>query len=269
MPTISINDLDELKAIINENDEVQKIIEDASQQGQKIMLKVSLIEKQEEVDLDLSNKNEKAFGLYNLQALLMINDKQAYDLKDLNMPFHVEIDIPSELLDEEVESFYLVGGIDGKYQKVDFERNEDGITFNGKIGDQYIFVYEEKVDEVEKPSEDDKKPSLPSEDEEKPTPPSDDENKPSQPTPPTDDNKKPDITIKDDNSDSVESDVLGSEIDNDKTEQKKESIKQNNRVQTGNQYEPLLYGVMLAVSLAVPFILKKRKGINNEKESNN
>ncbi len=266
---ISINDLDELKAIINENDEVQKIIEDASQQGQKIMLKVSLIEKQEEVDLDLSNKNEKAFGLYNLQALLMINDKQAYDLKDLNMPFHVEIDIPSELLDEEVESFYLVGGIDGKYQKVDFERNEDGITFNGKIGDQYIFVYEEKVDEVEKPSEDDKKPSLPSEDEEKPTPPSDDENKPSQPTPPTDDNKKPDITIKDDNSDSVESDVLGSEIDNDKTEQKTESIKQNNRVQTGDQYEPLLYGVMLAVSLAVPFILKKRKGINNEKESNN
>lgn len=266
---ISINDLDELKAIINENDEVQKIIEDASQQGQKIMLKVSLIEKQEEVDLDLSNKNEKAFGLYNLQALLMINDKQAYDLKDLNMPFHVEIDIPSELLDEEVESFYLVGGIDGKYQKVDFERNEDGITFNGKIGDQYIFVYEEKVDEVEKPSEDDKKPSLPSEDEEKPTPPSDDENKPSQPTPPTDDNKKPDITIKDDNSDSVESDVLGSEIDNDKTEQKTESIKQNNRVQTGDQYEPLLYGVVLAVSLAVPFILKKRKGINNEKESNN
>ncbi len=276
---ISINDLDELKAIINENDEVQKIIEDASQQGQKIMLKVSLIEKQEEVDLDLSNENEKAFGLYNLQALLMINDKQAYDLKDLNMPFHVEIDIPSELLDEEVESFYLVGGIDGKYQKVDFERNEDGITFNGKIGDQYIFVYEEKVDEVEKPSEDDKKPSLPSEDEEKPTPPSDDENKPSQPippiddenkpNPPTDDNKKPDITIKDDNSDSVESDVLGSEIDNDKTEQKTESIKQNNRVQTGDQYEPLLYGVMLAVSLAVPFILKKRKGINNEKESNN
>ncbi|MCI9048770.1 MAG: hypothetical protein HFF37_00015 [Coprobacillus sp.] len=266
---ISINDLDELKAIINENDEVQKIIEDASQQGQKIMLKVSLIEKQEEVDLDLSNENEKAFGLYNLQALLMINDKQAYDLKDLNMPFHVEIDIPSELLDEEVESFYLVGGIDGKYQKVDFERNEDSITFNGKIGDQYIFVYEEKVDEVEKPSEDDKKPSLPSEDEEKPTPPSDDENKPSQPTPPTDDNKKPDITIKDDNSDSVESDVLGSEIDNDKTEQKTEGIKQNNKVQTGDQYEPLLYGVMLAVSLAVPFILKKRKGINNEKESNN
>lgn len=276
---ISINDLDELKAIINENDEVQKIIEDASQQGQKIMLKVSLIEKQEEVDLDLSNENEKAFGLYNLQALLMINDKQAYDLKDLNMPFHVEIDIPSELLDEEVESFYLVGGIDGKYQKVDFERNEDSITFNGKIGDQYIFVYEEKVDEVEKPSEDDKKPSLPSEDEEKPTPPSDDENKPSQPTPPiddenkpnppTDDNKKPDITIKDDNSDSVESDVLGSEIDNDTTEQKTESIKQNNGVQTGDQYEPLLYGVMLAVSLAVPFILKKRKGINNEKESNN
>lgn len=276
---ISINDLDELKAIINENDEVQKIIEDASQQGQKIMLKVSLIEKQEEVDLDLSNENEKAFGLYNLQALLMINDKQAYDLKDLNMPFHVEIDIPSELLDEEVESFYLVGGIDGKYQKVDFERNEDSITFNGKIGDQYIFVYEEKVDEVEKPSEDDKKPSLPSEDEEKPTPPSDDENKPSQPTPPiddenkpnppTDDNKKPDITIKDDNSDLVESDVLGSEIDNDTTEQKTESIKQNNGVQTGDQYEPLLYGVMLAVSLAVPFILKKRKGINNEKESNN
>lgn len=266
---ISINDLDELKAIINENDEVQKIIEDASQQGQKIMLKVSLIEKQEEVDLDLSNENEKAFGLYNLQALLMINDKQAYDLKDLNMPFHVEIDIPSELLDEEVESFYLVGGIDGKYQKVDFERNEDSITFNGKIGDQYIFVYEEKVDEVEKPSEDDKKPSLPSEDEEKPTPPSDDENKPSQPTPPTDDNKKPDITIKDDNSDSVESDVLGSEIDNDKTEQKTEGIKQNNKVQTGDQYEPLLYGVMLAVSLAVSFILKKRKGINNEKESNN
>jgi len=266
---ISINDLDELKAIINENDEVQKIIEDASQQGQKIMLKVSLIEKQEEVDLDLSNENEKAFGLYNLQALLMINDKQAYDLKDLNMPFHVEIDIPSELLDEEVESFYLVGGIDGKYQKVDFERNEDSITFNGKIGDQYIFVYEEKVDEVEKPSEDDKKPSLPSEDEEKPTPPSDDENKPSQPTPPTDDNKKPDITIKDDNSDSVESDVLGSEIDNDTTEQKTESIKQNNGVQTGDQYEPLLYGVMLAVSLAVSFILKKRKGINNEKESNN
>ena len=266
---ISINDLDELKAIINENDEVQKIIEDASQQGQKIMLKVSLIEKQEEVDLDLSNENEKAFGLYNLQALLMLNDKQAYDLKDLNMPFHVEIDIPSELLDEEVESFYLVGGIDGKYQKVDFERNEDSITFNGKIGDQYIFVYEEKVDEVEKPSEDDKKPSLPSEDEEKPTPPSDDENKPSQPTPPTDDNKKPDITIKDDNSDSVESDVLGSEIDNDKTEQKTEGIKQNNKVQTGDQYEPLLYGVMLAVSLAVPFILKKRKGINNEKESNN
>ena len=276
---ISINDLDELKAIINENDEVQKIIEDASQQGQKIMLKVSLIEKQEEVDLDLSNENEKAFGLYNLQALLMINDKQAYDLKDLNMPFHIEIDIPSELLDEEVESFYLVGGIDGKYQKVDFERNEDSITFNGKIGDQYIFVYEEKVDEVEKPSEDDKKPSLPSEDEEKPTPPSDDENKPSQPippiddenkpNPPTDDNKKPDITIKDDNSDSVESDVLGSEIDNDTTEQKTESIKQNNGVQTGDQYEPLLYGVMLAVSLAVPFILKKRKGINNEKESNN
>lgn len=257
---ISINDLDELKAIINENDEVQKIIEDASQQGQKIMLKVSLIEKQEEVDLDLSNENEKAFGLYNLQALLMINDKQAYDLKDLNMPFHVEIDIPSELLDEEVESFYLVGGIDGKYQKVDFERNEDSITFNGKIGDQYIFVYEEKVDEVEKPSEDDKKPSLPSEDEEKPTPPSDDENKPSQPTPPTDDNKKPDITIKDDNSDSVESDVLGSEIDNDKTEQKTEGIKQNNKVQTGDQYEPLLYGVMLAVSLAVPFILKKERG---------
>ena len=123
----------------------------------------------------------------------------------------------------------------------------------------------EKPGTDNKKSEDDKK----SEDEEKPTPPSDDENKPSQPTPPTDDNKKPDITIKDDNSDSVESDVLGSEIDNDKTEQKKESIKQNNRVQTGDQYEPLLYGVMLAVSLAVPFILKKRKGINNEKESNN
>ena len=79
----------------------------------------------------------------------------------------------------------------------------------------------------------------------------------SQPTPPTDDNKKPDITIKDDNSDSVESDVLGSEIDNDKTEQKTEGIKQNNKVQTGDQYEPLLYGAVSYTHLIIKMVINK------------
>ena len=237
---ISINDMEQLKTLINENSEIQKIIKEASEQGQKIMFEVSLNGKREEVDLELSNENEKAFGLYHLQAFLMVDNKKAYDMQSLNMPLQVEIDVPSELLEDKVESFYLIGGRNGKYQNIDFERHEDSVAFDGQIGNQYVFVYEEKVNEIEKPSDDDEKPV--------------------QPIPPLENDKKPDTT---DDLDFNKSDILESETND---------IKQNNtslnKVQTEDQYEPLLYMIMLTVSL-VPFIYKKKKGIDNERKSNN
>ena len=217
----------------------------------------------------LLKDNEKAFGLYDLQAILMIDDEQVYKLKKVNMPINVEIDIPDELLDDEIQSFYLIGGIDDEYQEIDFERNENSITFNGYIGNQYTFIYEKKASEVEKPSEDQNKPSedqnKPNEDDKKPDNPIDDDqnsnpvvddNKPSE------NDKKPSVSI-DDDSNSIDSDVLGSEIDTVGKNKKTENTKSNNgllnKVQTGDEYQPLLYALILATSLAVPFVLKKKR----------
>lgn len=260
---LSVDDIEQLKTMINEDNEVQKIVKEASEQCQKILLKVSLIEKVEALntDLGLLKDNEKAFGLYDLQAILMIDDEQVYKLKKVNMPISVEIDIPDELLDDEVQSFYLIGGTDDEYQEIDFERNENSITFNGYIGNQYTFIYEKKASEVEKPSEDQNKPN---EDDKKPDNPIDDDqnsnpvvddNKPSE------NDKKPSVSI--DDSNSIDSDVLGSEVDtvgkNKKTENTKSNNELLNKVQTGDEYQPLLYALILATSLAVPFVLKKKR----------
>lgn len=266
---LSVSDVEQFKTIINENAKVQEIIKEASEQGQKITLKVTLIEKIEEVDIDLGllKDNEKAFGLYNLQAILMVDDEQVYELKNVNMPIDVKIGVPNKLLDDEIKSFYLVGGINGEYQKIDFESNEDSIAFSGYIGNQYTFIYEKKANEVEKPSEDDKEPSKPSEDQNKPN---EDDKKPNNPS---EDDKKPDETIKDNDSNSIDSDVLGSKIDNVETNKKVDADNQNNKtlngdkqnnktlnkVQTGDGYQPLLFIFMFATSLAIPFVLKKKK----------
>ena len=197
----------------------------------------------------------------------MVDDEQVYELKNVNMPIDVKIGVPNKLLDDEIKSFYLVGGINGEYQKIDFESNEDSIAFSGYIGNQYTFIYEKKANEVEKPSEDDKEPSKPSEDQNKPN---EDDKKPNNPS---EDDKKPDETIKDNDSNSIDSDVLGSKIDNVETNKKVDADNQNNKtlngdkqnnktlnkVQTGDGYQPLLFIFMFATSLAIPFVLKKKK----------
>ena len=84
-----------------------------------------------------------------------------------------------------------------------------------------------------------------------------DDNKPSE------NDKKPSVSI--DDSNSIDSDVLGSEVDtvgkNKKTENTKSNNELLNKVQTGDEYQPLLYALILATSLAVPFVLKKKRKV--------
>lgn len=143
---IFIDDIKLFESSIKKNSEVKKIIEEASQQGKSIMLKVSLVKKDEEGDTtkNFINENERAFGCYHLQSSLIIDGQEICELKDINCPVRVEIGIPKKLLNDGKKSFYFIGSTHRGYQKIDFIRTENSITFSGHIGSNYSFVEEVK-----------------------------------------------------------------------------------------------------------------------------
>lgn len=240
-----VDDIDQFKLMISNDVKAQAIIKEAADKGQKVVVKLAFVEQRQRARMIIENK----LGIYSLKALLMVDDEEVYEFENTNTLIKVTIDIPNQLLNDEVKSFYLVKNIEDEYPKVAFERNGNKITFNGQVGSQYSFIYEKKDDVVEEPSQDDNKPNQ-----------SEDDNNVTQ----------PDNPIKDD--DSHQSNTIESETNHGNTNTQIDNNKQHslfvNKVQTSDEYQSELYIVLLAAALIIPIILKKKKGITNEKESN-
>ncbi|WP_238638706.1 GDSL-type esterase/lipase family protein [Coprobacillus cateniformis] len=150
-----VDDIDQFKLMIRNDVKAQAIIKEASDKGQKIVVKLAFVEQRQRARMRIENK----LGIYSLKALLMVDDEEVYEFDNTNTLIKVTIDIPDQLLNDEVKSFYLVKNIEDEYPKVAFERNGNKITFNGQVGSQYSFIYEKKEDGVEEPSQDDNKPN--------------------------------------------------------------------------------------------------------------
>lgn len=54
------------------------------------------------------------------------------------------IEIPKILLYDEMKPFYFIGITDKEYQKIDFIKKENNITYSRHIGSSYVFVEEVK-----------------------------------------------------------------------------------------------------------------------------
>ena len=150
-----VDDIDQFKLMIRNDVKAQAIIKEASDKGQKIVVKLAFVEQRQRARMRIENK----LGIYSLKALLMVDDEEVYEFDNTNTLIKVTIDIPDQLLNDEVKSFYLVKNIEDEYPKVAFERNGNKITFNGQVRSQYSFIYEKKEDGVEEPSQDDNKPN--------------------------------------------------------------------------------------------------------------
>ena len=135
-----VDDIDQFKLMIRNDVKAQAIIKEASDKGQKIVVKLAFVEQRQRARMRIENK----LGIYSLKALLMVDDEEVYEFDNTNTLIKVTIDIPDQLLNDEVKSFYLVKNIEDEYPKVAFERNGNKITFNGQVGSQYSFIYEKK-----------------------------------------------------------------------------------------------------------------------------